>query len=363
MRRLCLLLPLLFWGPAVQAADVTTGGYVLAYGMAVEQDETTGSLREFDVRKRFRVGLDARQILTNGTTVGMTVDLYLDRAQGGDGIIDQSYLYGENEWGRLQFGELDGAPTQLQVEAPSADPFIDGQDAKINAFDLSEMGGGAIPDDLDYEHQPSGKALKLVYLTPSWEGLQAGISYAPSVDDGNPASADASLSDDDVGAFANAWEAGILYKKEWDRFEMALGAGHSRLAIEEDDPDPASGGSANRRVSSAGAALTHGRWALGAAVLQDDQGIQADGDTAIRVLGVSYDLSEQTRLGASRYDRKDGADFTDAGDSRIRRHSLGLRHEAGSGLIYNGSIHHIDLENDLGQGQGTEIALGVQAHF
>ena len=83
---------------------------------------------------------------------------------------------------------LKGAAYLLQVAAPSADSNIDGLRVYIQGFDqatwvpgnLAGTGLGAKGVDLPlgYDNADFRQSERLTYLTPKWNGFQAGASYA-----------------------------------------------------------------------------------------------------------------------------------------------------------------------------------------
>ena len=109
------------------ALKLGLGGYVSGYAIYTDQDDTatTDNARQFDFRKDTEVHLTGEVALDNGITAGAHMELLADRADGGS-TVEESYMYLSSGWGRINFGEEDGAAYLLQVGAPSADDKIDG---------------------------------------------------------------------------------------------------------------------------------------------------------------------------------------------------------------------------------------------
>lgn len=353
--------------PSVRAesVDLSLGEYMLAYGVYSHQDTSPGaSLRPVNLRKEAKLKLSAETEMEGGIKAGGVVEAYVDR--GDARLIDASYAYVAGGFGRVNIGEHDGAAALLQVEAPSADPYVDGMDPKINTFDIAEMGGGSnIAGALGYFQKPTGHTQKIAYVTPSLHGAQLAVSFAPSVSDADEASGIAAAQDKNAGEFQNALEFGARYERSLnDDFGFTVGGGYSRLPVEAKDAGPTNAGSDDRIAFNMGLTLTYGPATLGGVYMNDNNGIRRDGDTRIGVVGAHYELTGQTALGVSYYDRADGASAAGtANDIDITRLTGGITHEYAPGMTLSKSVSHIDIDSGETGGQGVQVALGTMLAF
>ena len=175
------------------ALQLGIGGYISGYAVYTDNDDyADDTRRQFDFRKDTEVHLSGEVALDNGITAGAHLELLMDRADGGN-TVQESYMYLSSSWGRINFGEEDGAAYLLQVAAPSADDKIDGIRPDIDTFaydqlssasaaapaaagaDLFDGGSGA----LDYDQAMTGYANKFTYITPVFNGFQGGLSFTP----------------------------------------------------------------------------------------------------------------------------------------------------------------------------------------
>lgn len=353
---------------AARASDGITldiDGSFAGYGLYTSQDEGAGtSLRQFNLRKETEIAFSGEAKLENGLTVGAEIDMDIDRADTTE-LMDASFAYFNGGFGQFNVGEGDGAAALLQVEAPSADPYIDGMDPDINAFDVSEMGGGTnLPDTLGYFQEPTETHAKIAYISPVFSGLQVAASYTPEITDADKSSAVAADQDDDAGEFENGVEIGARYERALgDTTSFVMGAGYSHLGTEADDATVTAVGSDDRAVYNAAAAITFGPATVGGAYLLDNNGIDQDGDTTIGVVGADYALNEQTKLGLSYYDREDEASFAGTSAAELTRITGGAMYEFGPGMSFNGSISHLDVERGAEDGDGVMVALGTNINF
>lgn len=242
----------LFANAAAAEVKLNLGGYFAGYGVYSDNDEPTGvSLREFDLRRDTEVHVSGETTLDNGLTVGFHTEQNL----GGTANTDEVYGYFSGSWGRVNLGSEDGAAYLLQVAAPSADSNIDGLRNYIQAFDTTNLtvaGAGAdgstgflsdaadlgLSSDsrLNYDHVSDvggANTDRISYLTPKFNGFQAGVSFAPEQGQNNEVNGFAGVSaDNDVGQHEKIWEVGARWDGEFQGFGLSLGAGYSTSDLE-----------------------------------------------------------------------------------------------------------------------------------
>lgn len=226
------------------------GGYWRGYGVYADNDEAAGanaSLRKFEFRRDAEIHFTGESTLDNGLTVGAHFEM---KVANGSGAMeaDEGYGYLSGGWGRINLGIEDGAVFLLQVAAPSADANIDGMRTNINAVVLRVNDTATIQDlatalantnafgNDNYGQADFRTSERLTYMTPKFNGFQAGVSYAPTT---GPASNTLGMSNDQTGAgggisgaftsasYKDLWEASARWDGEFQGFGMALGGGYS----------------------------------------------------------------------------------------------------------------------------------------
>lgn len=344
------------------------GGWFAGYGVYNNQDEPAGtSLRSFDLRKQTEIQFSGETTLDNGLTVGVVVETDMDRSDNGaDSTVEESYAYFSGGWGRFNVGEEEGAPYLLQVAAPSADANVDGIQPEINTFDLGILtgGNGLASDVLGYDQTPTGYLNKITYFTPVFSGLQAGVSYTPSVSEGNQDGLGAITADATGAQFDDAWELAARYEGTFEEIDIAFGAGYSLVSQEVDTT-----ANDDRQVWNVGLDLNWGPFGLGGAYITDNNGIESDSDSKAFVLGLDYITGPYT-FGASYYDRKvEGASglVTSAGNEfEVTRWTGGVSYEYGPGMSFRGSLAFIEGESENAgdeERDGYQISVGTQIDF
>lgn len=231
--------------PAQADLKLDLGGYFRGYAVYADNDEAAGtSLREFDLRRNAEVHFSGETTFDNGLTVGVHAEEVLgdetDLSQ-----TDEVYAYFSGQWGRVNLGSEDGAAYLLQVAAPSADSNVDGLRTYIQALNpRTAVSAGATGLQwngvLDYDHADFQNTDRFTYLTPKFNGFQAGFSYAPESGQNSLTNNTAGMAVDN-NAFTDAfddyedlWEVAARWDGEFSGFGLSLGAGWSSADIEAD---------------------------------------------------------------------------------------------------------------------------------
>lgn len=369
--------------------------------------------------------------------------------------VQESYAYFSGAWGRVNVGAEDGATYLLQVAAPSADSNVDGIRQWINpinhgsltnpgtysagataadnvtlsdlfangfqAANLLVLDGGAagvtagdvrmgpaaafaaggaatfipglIGGQLDYDHAVSGWENKLTYMTPVFNGFQAGVSYTPELGSGIGASGLAGNNvDDTIGDYGNVWELAARYEGQFDQLGFAIGGGWSHAELEQNVAPTAGGAHVifyqdvtgngftaddvvtatldDREAWNVGLALNWGAFGLGAVYTEDDNGVSGDNlESETWVVGLDY-TTGPFKIGAS-YLNQDQA----FGPAEIERERWtgGVVYTYGPGMTFRGSISHTEFDENIGtrtatssasgSAEATSILLGTQINF
>jgi predicted porin len=144
---------------------VWASGSVSYYAGTMRDNPTDGSGRLM-LRSEIEINADAE----GSTESGLDYGFHLSRIRESEGEFYEngSYIFLSGNLGRIQLGPADGAAATLWVGPPVVGM---GQvDGKAYLFDVPVAGLSA---------RDSDNAPKITYLTPVFQGFQAGISYAP----------------------------------------------------------------------------------------------------------------------------------------------------------------------------------------
>ncbi len=367
--------------PAQAQVSLELGGHFKGYGVMHSQDEdsTTSEERSFDILRETEVHFGGETTLDNGLTVGVHVEA---EADGGDAFdVDESYAYFSGNWGRVNFGDEDGAAYLLQVAAPSADSNYDGIRQYVNPMrlDLIDLdGSGGVPDGdddeaatalgfstdgLDYDNDLSGNTEKFTYLSPIMNGFQVGLSYTPDIAGGTNSLGGVDL-DDVAATLGEAYEGGLRYEGNFNNVGMILGAGYAQAELEEEDGSPTEDDLTEWNV---GADFDIGAFGIGAAYTENNNGHDTEDEDETWVLGADY-TTGPFKLGVS-YLNKQVESTTDSTISaEADRYTLGVVYTYGPGMTFRGSVSQVEVDvSDAGvssgSNDGTSVLLGTQINF
>lgn len=394
---------------AADGVKLSLGGHFKGYVSWVDQDEdqTVDGLgtdatdpeqvRNFDILRDTEIHFGGETTLDNGLTVGFHSEAHTDGATGaGDSFnVDESYAYFSGMWGRVNFGKEDGAAYLLQVAAPSADSNVDGLRAYVqpvnytltlnNANYLAMFGNtfATAGEGLDYDQDIARGDNKISYLTPVWNGFQAGVSYTPETGAGIR-DLNGNNVEDGVNNFGDSWDVALRYEGKLDQVGVTAGAGWTHVDLEKDSN---AAGTVferdDRQAWNAGLNLAWGAFNLGGAYAVDDNGHDLDADTETWVVGLDY-TTGPFKLGVSYLDQNQELDgIVNAGniptayvygngEIQTSRWTGGVVYTYGPGMTFRGSISYVDHEfpravvGGIGAEQdtnATSVLLGTQINF
>ena len=359
------------------ALKLDLGGYFRGYVTYASQDTAAGTdERNIDILRDTEIHFTGETTLDNGLTVGVHVETQTDMVDDNTDFVDESYMYVSGSWGRVNFGGEDGAAYLLQVAAPSADSNYDGIRQYIDAVNYTGAAAaftGLTTAEWDYAQDVTASSDKITYLSPVFNGFQAGVSYTPDVTATSfntlgveTTAASNSLGgvglDDVAGAYGSAWDLAARYEGQFDQFGLTLGAGYTHVDLEED-----AAGEDDVQAWNVGAAVTFGGFGVGLVYTENDNGQdnspvgQTDNETDTWVLGADY-TTGPWKLGASWYNRDD-ENFSGTDELDTDRYSGGVTYTYGPGMTFRGSVHYIDHEVAADDMDATTFLIGSQVNF
>jgi hypothetical protein len=223
--------------PASAAIDLNVGGFFSGYVVNTDVDGVNNTY-DTEFRRDTELSFSGETVLDNGLTVGAHSELKVGvpTATADSVNTDEIYAYVSNAYGRVNFGDEDGAAFLLQVTAPSADANVDGADASIS---------GRGEDTLTYAQIADRDTDRVTYLSPKYNGFQAAASYAPhfglasnnstNAAETNAPAVLAAATEFDTAAstvYKNPYELAVRYDGEFQGFGVNVGAGYAESDLE-----------------------------------------------------------------------------------------------------------------------------------
>lgn len=333
---------------AAAGMDVTISGYMLAeFGI---MDSDSADQESGEMRLEHEIHFDGKAVSENGLEYGFHTELTNDSNTTADDITaDEASLYVSGSFGKIELGDNDGAADSLRLYAPTIG--MEGVDGDyVNFVDNYAQPVGF------YEGLDSGDSTKITYMTPVFNGFQAGVSYAPKNDAGANV-----VTDETTGDYEDIIEAAVAYTGTVDQFNYGVS-----VAIVD--------GSAVNSATledftawSLGTQVGFGGWTVGAAYNDNDDAGNAPGsndDNYDWNLGVAYEngpwaVSAQYADGEGNTDI-DGTgvhmdDFTTYGVSAV--------YEVAPGLTVEGDLVMFDTETGATDNDGYVAILATRVAF
>jgi len=368
---------------------------------------TNNKLSQFSLIHDSEVHFTGQTTLDNGLTVGVHDEIKLGAgtANGGPGgtgaspvtpfgyndtgtLTDETYAYFQGDWGRVNAGVEDGAAYLLQVAAPSADSNIDGLRNYINGFDEATwtaaaagtgLGGKGVYLPLGYDNADFRQSERFTYLTPKWNGFQAGASYAavPGMQNafggvsGQPVDSTAA-----GGGFKNLWEAAARWDGEFSGFGISAGGGFAGASDQNSAPLAAGKlGTKDVETWDAGLNFTWQQFSLGGAYKWSNTGTSdtvatGNSDYYIWDVGLGWD-NGPWHAGASyyyaHYDNNAYSFGAPLGDwLELQREALGGGYTFGPGMTFRGSVDLLQADDHAvgsHHPDQTMVSLGTDINF
>ncbi len=296
----------------VEPLKVTIGGYAAAFVSFVDQDDRApvpagnpatrpGKFVKLDTHTDQEIHFNARTTLANGITVGFRIELEGNTSAD---TIDESWLFAEGRFGRIELGQLNNVHYRMGVRAP--DVFTRGwlNEGNLTNVVLNPTGSAnnnttinaTIPRFADNDSD------KVNVYTPRFAGFQIGASYIPD------SSQDSAVPTPASTAYTRGWAVAANFIRSFGPVDISAYAGYftfegpqtgvtaAGATVNAPNPDiyafGAQIGFAGFRVGGSYGAVDDGRTPFGAVGAPG-----AAGTGAAQVDGRAWDLGASYTMG------------------------------------------------------------------
>jgi predicted porin len=351
---------------AAEKIKLGLGGYFAAVVVAGSQSDGVGEAaadtRSHGFARESEIFFKGKTTLDNGITFG--VDVQLEGETSAD-QIDESFIYVEGAFGRVEYGQNDPASDSMYYGSPVP---IEGVGLVSPDFVSSVLGNGVASPAV--VTGISGDADKITYFTPRMAGFQFGLSYTPDTC-GAVAAACASdgaglESQIDTGQQSEAFEGAVNYVREFKGGEIALYAGVATANVEGTAAAVTAAGAEDQDQWGVGFTLVYGDITFGADYREDDQGTSAaNTDRADYSVGVSYVMGDWT-LGAA-YAHGEAEAGVGLGQDETSGYQVGAYYALGPGITLTGGMTYWDVDDNLSaaavENEAKEFVIGTVLQF
>ncbi|WP_422369322.1 porin [Pelagibius sp.] len=161
------------------AQELTLNAFQVFVASAGDSDEDSSD-RGFAFSTNTEIHVKGEIMADNGITFGFRVEIEAD--SGEDNNVDENSIYAQGSFGKLEFGNNDGAEDTFMVNGSNSGVDYGGIGNPTSNF-LEDAFGGSAPTSVDMAD--SSDSTKITYTTPNFNGFSAGISYTPDTEDGS----------------------------------------------------------------------------------------------------------------------------------------------------------------------------------
>ena len=212
---------------SAETPKVTLGGFSDFQAGYVDQDnEAATDARDFSFRNDNEISVHVDGKTDGGLGYGAVIDLEADINDDADNQGEQAartFTYLESGWGRAEMGGNKSAAATMRVDASSVAVATGGINGAWTYFASAAGDNFISTSKLPTEHglttafgdESTYNATKLTYYTPSWMGLQGGVSYTPGID-ADTASGRGQAPAVRDSDFADIWDLGVSYNHTFD---------------------------------------------------------------------------------------------------------------------------------------------------
>lgn len=369
---------------AAERIKLGVGGYFTAGMGYADQDDGAGepgaNRRDHFVFREAEIHFEGKTTLDNGIEFGVNIQLEgeseTEAADGGADQIDESYIWIEGGFGRINLGSENSA-------------------AYLMSYGLPTLSNGSLilrSNDPNYRfvNAPAGHAAagpfsvinitndseKITYFTPRIAGFQLGLSYTPdnceevSAGAVRPCGGTFNLpqADNTVGQQSEVFEAGINFVQKFGDVSVAVYGAYGVASLEQAAAAPAGADALDDQEEwGIGANIGFMGFVLGGAYTDRDDFTAIAGAAADRKdwnLGLSYSTGPWGLQLTWEHAEVDVSG--QAGEDETDVIALGVTYALGPGVSLVGSLEHWDFDSDragVGDGDATAVIIGTQLAF
>ena len=212
-----------------EPVSVGVGGYYRVAIGNVDGSDGMGEPEQNNHRTSFgedtELNIGGSTTLDNGMTVGVSINLEASRGGNAGAGADEAHVFFEGAFGKIQMGNIESARQQKVTFAPNGAGNF-GVNTPFFTFAagswLATYNDGIGDED----------SMKLVYTTPSFNGFQLGLSYAP---DDNTHGQYGGNTSNDAGQYENQVGVGLSFAQDFAGGSLSMSAGYETYDAELPD--------------------------------------------------------------------------------------------------------------------------------
>lgn len=346
---------------SANAIKLGFGGFQEGILGAVDNDNTVRKDVGFDVQHDGEIHFKGSVTLDNGLKIRTRVEL--ESATSTADQIDEAYISVSGKWGEIRIGQEDNAAHLMVTPTMGSWATNVGQNLNFDVTDWVILPSGHNRNGTSRLDLGEGDADKVTYFTPRVAGLQAGISYMPSGEEGRNSSV-APV----TNTIQDGWAVAANYRAKFGGVGVGLAAGYAEAnraggtpgSVEQ--PGDPKGYSMSGKVSFAGVTVAAGYMNR---LNFDSGGGSASGGTSLD-LGAKYDFGKNhVSVGYVR-NESEGSKAVSA-DDESDRIMVSYRRDLAKGIQYRLNFMYGDFEGETAgnsdDNEGYAVTTSVRVAF
>lgn len=305
---------------------------------------------------------DARGTADNGLEYGANIQWRWARADTG---FDESWIDFRGSWGRLYIGAEDGVVDLLVVDGRSNQVGTWGTDGNGAVRAESALESVAAGTQTHYYQSPLGHtfdANKIGYVTPSFGGFSAGVSFAPDGGDNQQAN----FVDNGV---ANSIEVAARYNAQFSGVGVNVGVGYFNADANQAGTTSSAAGLEDHESYQIGAQVDFAGFSLVGSWFDSDDSGAPVGDANFDAgsgwtVGAAYSFGPTGISASYQQTESNPAGAINEIESSIVH--AGINYQVAEGLSARINGYYIDTEDELAgtvDGDSTVIIIGTRVQF
>ncbi len=350
---------------AADRIQLSVGGYFQAVFAVGDEDNGAGEgaagRRDHGVFREGEIIFNGKTTLDNGLEVGVQVQL---EAETCTDQIDESYIWFEGAWGRVNIG-AENSGTYLQHRGTrSAGLGLNSPNFRIWAApEGSTANVTATPPNMTSDSE------KITYFTPRFLGFELSASYTPDnceergggIEDCLGSYSGFQPENSPVGQQSEVIEIGANYVQKFNNFSVAASVGYGE-GKREGPSDPIE---TDREQWALGGELGYAGFAFGIAYLNDNRGFANSGDSEDFAMSLQYTAGP---WGASvMYAWKEVEQGPGAGEDEYEGFEVAGSYAIGPGVTMIAGVQWADIDDaarDRSQENDSVIGyVGTKLNF
>jgi len=361
---------------AADPIKMGVGGYMQMFAVYMSQNdgagETAAGAANNAIKREGEIIFNGKTTLDNGLEFGVQVQL---EAESSTDQIDESYIWVEGGFGRINMGSENSAPTLMHY-APSAPGGVGFEYVNFQFTNGHSVGGLRSVNTYQTMTEDSEK---LTYFTPRMAGFQLGVSYTP--DGGTSGGAAGGEAGSVTGQLASysgmpldyaatksynqIVELGANYVNKLGGADVALSGGYGKAQVKDATVggNPPTNGKDRVQWSLGGRVGMMG-FTVAAAYAKDNNGdTRADRDTTDWDAGVNYATGPWS-VGVAYYERT-AQQGTGVQDDTFKAWEVGGKYTLGPGVTLGAGVQgsKVDSAGTVNDNDATAVYVGTMLSF